>query len=304
MKVCFAEDIKREDSGKHKFLNRLAKEFKKKGIKIVGDNADILLHIGRNISKKKAKKRVMRVDGLILNKAQSYQKKNDKILKYIDKSDAVIYQSNFCEISYREFLGVSKQNKIIFNGADPNEFLPRDRKNFFLANCRWRPHKREKQICESFVHALERGLDSDLIVAGNAEKTIKHPRIRYPGWIHPNTLQRMLSEAIATIHLSWLDWCPNSMIESAVAGCPIIYSESGGSLEVGLGNGIAIEDEKWDFRHPCFLYDPPKMNEDQIIAAMFNMNRNDIKVEGKAFYISNIADQYISFFREVLACQK
>lgn len=300
MKVCFAEDIRREDSGKHKFLHRLAKEFKAKGIKVVDNNADILLHIGRNISKKKAKKVVMRVDGLILNKAQSYKKKNDKILRYINKSDAIIYQSLFCERSYRKFLGVKKKNKIIFNGANPNEFLPRDKKNFFLANCRWRPHKREKQTCESFIAALERGLDSDLIVAGNADKTIEHPRIRYAGWIHPNTLRRMLSEAIATIHLSWLDWCPNSMVESIVAGCPIIYSDSGGSSEVGFGYGIGIDDDNWDFKNPCYLYNPPKMDENDIIAAMFDLKNSDIKINGKEFHVSNIADEYILFFREVL----
>ncbi len=300
MKVCFAEDIKREDSGKHKFLHRLAKEFQNKGIKIVNNNADILLHIGRNISKKKAKKIVMRVDGLILNKAQSYRKKNSKILKYINKSDAVIYQSEFCKTSYELFLGVKKKNAVIFNGADPNEFFPRNKKNFFLANCRWRPHKRERQICESFIEASKRGLDSDLIITGNAEKLISHPRIKYLGWIPPKKLKKMLSRAISTIHISWLDWCPNSMVESIVAGCPVIYSDSGGSLEVGFSYGIGIDDENWDFRNPCYLYDPPRMNDDEIVEAMFNLKNNDIEIDGKEFYISNIADKYISFFREVL----
>ena len=81
MKICFSEDINRTDSGKHKFLNRLSTELKHVGMKIVKNDADVLLHIGRNISGLRAKKIIMRVDGLILNKAQSYEKKNKNIVQ-------------------------------------------------------------------------------------------------------------------------------------------------------------------------------------------------------------------------------
>ncbi len=294
MKVCFAEDIKREDSGKHKFLNCLAKEFVKRGVLIVNNDADILLHVGRNISKFRAKKIVMRVDGLILNKDQSYEKKNSQILKYINKSDAIIYQSQFCKKSYEKFLKVEKKNEVIFNGANPEDFLPRNRKNFFLANCRWRPHKREKEICQSFLTALKKGLNSSLIIAGNAEKTINHPNIKYVGWANTHELKTLLSGAISTIHLSWLDWCPNSIVESVVAGCPVIYSSSGGSPEIGCG--VKINDTNWDFKNPCFLYNPPQLNQDEIVNAMFYLKNNEIKVDKPELRIDKIAEKYLNFF--------
>ena len=95
MKVCIVEDITKEVSGKHKFLKRLAMCFQNKGLKIVDNNSDILLHIGRDykkIRKIDTKRIVMRIDGLILNKTKTYEKDNRKILKYINLSDAIVYQ--------------------------------------------------------------------------------------------------------------------------------------------------------------------------------------------------------------------
>jgi len=301
MKICFAEDINREDSGKHKFLKRLAASFLSKGIKIVENNGDILLHIGRNFSKFKCKKSVMRVDGLILNKDQEYEKKNRKIVKSINKSDGVIYQSIFCEKAYKNFLNINKKSAIIYNGASPSDFLPRNPKNYFLAFCRWRPHKRERQICESFVSAVNKGLDCDLIVAGEASKEIIHPRIKYIGWIDVLYLKTLLSGAIASIHLSWLDWCPNSMIESIVSGCPVIYSQSGGSGEVGRGSGVGIGDRQWDYKEAVSLYNPPPLNEEGIVSALFYLKHKKMEsIVREEFHIDNVANQYLYFFETIL----
>jgi glycosyltransferase involved in cell wall biosynthesis len=303
MKICIAEDIKRLDSGKHKFLNRLSKEIVNMGCQIVDDNADILLHIGRNIKGKSAKKIIMRVDGLILNLAQPYEKNNRKILKYINRSDAVIYQGDFCRDAYEKFLGVKKKNICIHNGADPSEFLKRDVTNYFFTYCRWRPHKRHRNICKGFINAIEKGLDSVLYIGGEVDQKerIDHPKINYLGWMPPDEIKACLGHAIATIHLSWLDWCPNSMVESIMAGCPIVYSDSGGSKEIGKFGGIPIHDTQWDFT-PTLLYEPPWINGNTIADALIEMKGKKFDVDREALSINNIAKKYVSFFREVL-CQ-
>ncbi|MHA1469198.1 MAG: glycosyltransferase [Candidatus Asgardarchaeia archaeon] len=293
--------LRRTDSGKHKFLNRLSTELRHIGIKIVDNDADVLLHIGRKISKLRAKKIIMRVDGLILNKAQSYEKKNKKILRYIGKSDAIIYQGVFCKKAYEKFLKVKKYNTCLHNGADPREFLKRDVHNYFFSYCRWRPHKRLNNICDGFIRALENGLDSFLYIAGDIDKNerINHPNIKYLGWISQDKIKKHLSHAIATIHLSWLDWCPNAMVESLVAGCPVLYSDSGGSGEIGRLGGIAIKDVQWDFS-PVFLYKPPILDVDAIAKALLSMNDNPIYPKAPGLDIGYIARNYLDFFYKVL----
>jgi len=304
MKVCILEDYNKEGSGKHKFLNRLARCFQKNGVKIVKDNADVLLHIGRDYKRMKkinTKKIVMRIDGLILNRSTDYDKSNRKIMKYINRSDAVIYQGSFCKNAYEKFLGINKKNVCIHNGADPNEFLNREVKNYYLTCCKWRPHKRLKNICEGFIEACNNGLDSVLYVGGKVEdkEKIRHPKIKYLGWKSTVEMKEYFAGAIASIHLSWLDWCPNAMVESIVAGCPIIYSNSGGSAEIGRYGGVEINDVQWDFK-PLFLYDPPKLNVKEISDALFYAKNNSIKIDSGDLYIENIAKQYISFFEDIL----
>ena len=301
MKICISENVNRQDSGKHKFLNRLSKRLVAMGCELVDNDADILLHIGRSITGKRAKKIIMRVDGLILNRSQPYEKNNRKILKYINKSDAVIYQGIFCRDAYERFLKVNKKNTYIPNGADPSEFLKRDVKNYYFSYCRWRPHKRHVNMCRGFINAVENGLDSMFYIGGEVDKKerIKHPNIKYLGWISPDDIKKYLSQAIATIHLSWLDWCPNSMVESIVAGCPIIYSDSGGSPEIGRFGGVPIKDVQWNFL-PTFLYEPPELSVEEISDAIFKVKECEIQIYNSELDIEEISKKYMDFFKEIL----
>jgi glycosyltransferase involved in cell wall biosynthesis len=297
MKISFGESIRRTDSGKHKFLARLAIEFKSLGIDIVGDNSDVHLHIGRNIDKK-CKLSVMRLDGLLFNTRVNYKKKNKKILDNINKSDSVVYQNEFCKEAYEKFLGIRKPNACISNGANPNEFGPRGKiENLFVAACKWRPHKRLEQVCSSFVQANNEGLDSDLYVFGDTDYKVNNERIHFLGWSETKKLNEFYSKAIASFHISWLDWCPNSMVESIVAGCPVIYTNSGGHKYIATGCGSEIEDRDWSFK-ACDLYDPPKLDERSIIAALFDLKKSKISVENKELHIRCIAEKYIQFFKD------
>tara|TARA_Y100000310_G_scaffold339539_1_gene432527 strand:+ start:451 stop:1359 length:909 start_codon:yes stop_codon:yes gene_type:complete len=300
MKICIPEDLSK-DSGKHKFLSRLSRQLKTMGCEFVKNNADILLHIGRNTSNQRAKKTIMRLDGLWFNTALDFNSANKKIQKYINKSDALIYQGQFCKEAYTRFLGINKFNSCIHNGAAKGEFQQRKIENILFAHCNWRPHKRLRVIQKSFLQALDKGLDADLVVSGKVspEEKKNHPRIKYRGWIKDKEIKELLSKAIATIHLSWLDWCPNSMIESIVAGCPVIYSDSGGSSEIGRGAGIPIKDKAWDFK-PCDHYNPPSLDTNEIADAMISLKNSDYKVNREDLLIHNIARQYLEFFRKVL----
>lgn len=303
MKVSFSLDVNKDnaDSGKHKFFIRMSKEMKKSGIKIVNKNADIHLSIPGTPSSSSSKINVLRLDGLILNSRWDYKKDNRKILKAINKSDALVYQGNFCREAYRRFLGITSKKEIVIpNGASPSEFLPRNRRNYFLANCKWRPHKRLKSIVKSFLMALDMGLDSDLVITGKADYKLKHPRIRYKGWVQKDKLARHLSKAIASIHLSWLDWFPNAMVEAVIADCPIIYTKSGGHEDVARNSGIGIKDTQWDFEI-CDLYDPPKISREEVAKSMIESKKgNNITGDRSDLHISLVASKYINYFESLL----
>ena len=304
MKVGFSVDINKNDadSGKHKFLIRLSKEMKKNGITIDNKKPDIFLFLtGQDICKK-AKKNVLRLDGLIFNTRWDYKSKNKKILKAINKSDALVYQGEFCQEAYQKFLGIINKTKaIIPNGADPDDFLPRNPKDFFLANCKWRPHKRLKSIVKSYLHALDKGLKSDLVITGKADYKYKHPKIKYVGWQKHKELRKLLSESVASLHLSWIDWCPNSMIEAIVANVPLIYSKSGGHIDLGEESGIGIEDIQWNFK-ACDLYSPPTVGKKEIANAMLYLerNKNIVYRNKEELNIKNVCKQYLEYFDTIL----
>jgi glycosyltransferase involved in cell wall biosynthesis len=304
VKVSFNFDPFKSDEtmdGKHRFLIRLANQMKKDGIKINSSKPDIHIFLPRGKRNKRARINVQRVDGLIMNTRWNYKVKNRKIKESIDKSGALIYQGRFCEQAYRKFLGIDYKNfAIIPNGAPPDEFIGRRPKNFFLANSKWRPHKRLKMIIKCFLTSLDKGLDADLIVTGKPDYNYKHPRIRYVGWKSRKELKKLLSKAIASMHLTWLDWCPNSMVEAIVAQCPVIYTKSGGHHEIAKDSGIGIKDTywKWDL---IDLYNPPRLNCNEVADAMLRLKNENIEYPiNKRLHIENVAYEYIKYFEKLL----
>jgi len=305
MRIGFSKNVNASDanSGKHKFFIRLATEMKTRGIKIDNKKPDVYIYLPTDKICQKAKINILRLDGLVMNTRWNYKAKNKEILKSIKHSDGIIYQGSFCKEAYNKFLKVkdNKKFKIIFNGASPDEFLPRNVKNYFLANSKWRPHKRLKDIIHSYIKALETGLKSDLLVTGDVGEKIKHPKIKYLGWKNSNELKILLSGAIASLHLTWLDWCPNSMIEAIVARCPVIYTKSGGHTEIAKNSGIGIKDKEWNFKL-IDLYNPPSIDGNAVAKAMLFLEKNKsiLYKERKDLDISCVCDKYLFYIKKFL----
>lgn len=299
MRVNICSNNPESQSGKHKFLSRLCNALQNKGIDILSDNPDVFLFMPGSCKHIKSKVNILRLDGLTIDNKVDFNSKNAKILKCIDMADAIVYQNTFCKQAYEKFLGINKPNTCILNGANKKEFLPRKVENIFLANANWRPHKRLDAICKSFLLAVENGLDANLIVTGEPIKKIKNKRIKYVGIQNYDQIAIWLSKAIASIHLTWIDWCPNSMVEAIVAGCPVIFSDSGGHPEVAKNNGISIKDTQWNFES-CDYYHPPMLNMNEIVNAYNSLINKEINVNNYYLNIDNIADQYIKFFKDFL----
>ena len=124
MKIGFCLDVNKKDadSGKHKFFIRLAHEMKRNGLEIDNKKPDVYIFLAGTKPNIRARLNVLRLDGLIMNTRWDYKSKNNKILKSIKQSDALIYQGEFCKKAYSKFLNINKNKCIIIhNGVSIKE---------------------------------------------------------------------------------------------------------------------------------------------------------------------------------------
>lgn len=316
MKILFPNG-KDPSTGKGFFAQRLKKELKKQGIKIITNpkkKHDISLNFVKIKNKSKTKK-IIRLDGVYFNKKQPWKKMNSKIAKNMNKADGIIYQSEYSKYMCKKYLGKFKgKTAIIPNGADPEYYknIEKAESNYkynFLAVSRWRPHKRLKDIIESFL--LANIPESCLFIIGNLEKSglnkieIKKYKniknIKFLNVLNQKQLASYYKLCNASIHLCWFDSCPNSVIEALTAGCPVISNNTGGTPElVNKAGGIVCGIDKTFNYNPVKLYSPPKIDRKIIVNALYDIIDNPIKVNVDSFNINNIAKQYIKFFKEFI----
>ena len=314
MRICIPATAGNPTTGKGFFCARLAKKFRQNGLEVISNpekKHDITLNIVK-VKGSKGKINVTRLDGVYFNTAEDYKKRNDTIKKNLHKSDAIIYQSKFGLKMCNQYLGKFKGPKtIILNGADPDFYshikpIQSDYKYGFIAISRWRPHKRLNDIIESFLLADIN--NSCLYIAGSInrsglppKKTKKLPkRIIFLGSLSQKVLAAHLLSCKASIHLCWIDCCPNSVVEAIAAEIPVISNNVGGTRElVEPSGGIVCNIDAPFHMKPCKLYSPPKINRNIIAEAMIKTTQEKLTIKNKHIQINQIATQYLNFFRSL-----
>jgi glycosyltransferase involved in cell wall biosynthesis len=309
----------REKTGKGKFAARLVNSWREMGIKITEDpkeKADIALHIGRMNYESKARKHVLRVGPACINNNMNWKKINHEKAQSVKKADAVIYQSRYSKKIYHNL--VCKSNKpetVIFNGADPRDYdvEPFDShfKNNFLASTRvWLKQKRLKTIIQSFLE-----IESDenrLIVCGDTQGIDKkyngHNNILFTGPVSDEVLSGFYKACNVMIHITWIDACPNSVVEALVAGLPVICTDQGGTHELleidnTIYNACTVlrHDSKFKYK-PVNLDKPPQSDELiwMLSVAMKRYAHELFGLNAKYLHIENIAKQYLKYFEKIL----
>ena len=302
MKVSFSVALK-PDSGKQVFACRLADAMRKKGVKIVEKKPDVNIVIVKGT--KKGCKNILRLDGVWMNSRVQWKEKNKKIRSHLMNCEGVIYQNEFCKEASDKLLGKTPQPwACIGNGIDPIVFSNINKlvhpKPYFMAMCKWRPHKRIHDIVKGF---LASGLEHnyDLMVFGDVEKPIKHPSIIYRGKQKNTRLLKALSSCVGTVHLAFVDWCPNSVVESIAAKKPVLHTDSGGTKLIVKNNGIMIKERKpWNFSI-IDLYDPPALDIDEIGEGYKKLTELEPIPNRPDLHINTIADEYITFIKKVMS---
>lgn len=277
-------------TGKGKFFQRLALAFPHVGVEVTRETKDHFdVYLDHNLFKIKTKKpKILRLNGVYQSTHINYKKINKDIQSNMHKADGVIYQGEFCRKMQEKYVGLHEKYVVIPNGAPILTSLPlcyKKTKEIFVASSRWRRHKRVKEIRAAFE--LADIPNSKLIVF---EKERDNEKIMFT-----------LRTATALLHLSWLDWCPNSVVEALANGCPVICSNQGGTKELikeGCGKVLPL-DMPYNMK-PINLYKPPPINLNKVAETM-RESLNWPRVKNN-FHIDiiNIATQYRDFLSKFI----
>lgn len=306
MKVLIPEPS--PTTGKGQFISRVMPELANLGVKVTHkpqDSHDLYLDIAKFRFKSKAKK-ILRLDGCYYDKhSSSHVKINKNIAKCLRQSDAAIYQSEWSKYMCDYYLGKAPgKSAVIHNGADYKFYEGIEpakssfKHNFFTAS-RWRHPKRLKEITKAFLKADIP--DSCLWVAGKPNFKVEDKRVKYLGHIYEKEMAKYLKMADAFIHISWVDACPNSVIESLCAGTPVVCNNVGGTPELVSNDGVICKIDK-PYNMGRVNHDkPPKIDMDALIRGIRSVVKQGIKVKyNDKFDIKFVAKRYVDFFKLVL----
>lgn len=245
---------------------------------------------------------ILRLDGLYFDLKANNKDRNKSIFKAYKEFDHIVFQSKFSRDMYFAFVGERDKTSIIYNGAPIKNYNSSiaSAQQIFLDEpltpkleqtrygCRtyvcassWRRHKRLEEIVDAFcTKHLE---DSCLIVFGNnipqevRDKISHSPNIDVYGEYHGfQEIDHYYLMADAFIHLSWLDWCPNAVVEAISCGLPIICSHNGGTHELlerfnHPGKVLKLEDD-YIIGTEVDLYNPPEIDIDYLAQEIANAN--------------------------------
>lgn len=296
MKIAIPTLKDKPKTGKGYMIKRLAEGFRKLGHAVVTDNGDVALHVGKRY-KCKAKKHVLRLGALHIDKNQKWKKLNAPKKEAYEYADGVVYQSHFSrKLVHQFFGGASCHEAIIHNAAtlDAEPFESDFKVNFLAAAREWLPQKRMGDIVEAFIKAEIP--DSCLWIAGNGKSLDNHYNsIRYMGLVLPETLARLMAMANALIHIVWIDASPNVVAEAQAIGCPVICSANGGTKELVTNGKVLGLEQPYTFK-PVNLKKPPKANTDLLAQTMTEYVEKGERTKEYDW----AAIRYIEFFNKVL----
>jgi len=281
--------------GPHIFCERLKNELIRMGLEY-GERSINHLNIISG-SPQTGKNNLLRLDGLYFNKSHP---ENQPIFSAYNSFDHIIFQGKFCRDQYEAFTGIKKPHSIIRNGVPDSFFdshspaFESDYPKVLIASASWRRHKRIEEVVEAFKSP--RLKDIMLVILGGCSGP-DLPNICYLPKINPEDLPGFYQAADAMIHLSWLDWCPNTVVEGLASGLPVLCSHNGGTKELVKEDGIVLKlEEDYEIGSALDLYNPPKVDINIIIEGILKIIEMPKIKERKDLKIENIATQYSGVF--------
>jgi len=279
MKVLFDNVNLDSRSGPNNFAKKLKKE-----LTLERYDCEVLAHLDKEfvpdiqlsfiMSHYKFAPIIQRLDGIYFNSEQDFNDLNRPIRATYDAAELVIFQSEFNKKLSEKWFGKKERSKVIRNGASLSQIeniLPTDHESLkkfsdiWCCASSWRPHKRLSDNVRYFLENASK--ESVLLVAGSGATRedfsecadLLGSRIFYIGDLDWESLIGIYKRSSHFIHLSWLDHCPNVVVDARASGCHIVCSSSGGTKEIAGENSTIIQEEEWDLS-PVKLYHPPSID--------------------------------------------
>lgn len=309
--------------GPANFMNNLRASWEKQGLVKTSFYFNPLndCNIFANLAKlARLKKFFFRLDGInydLLAEASEKHRANGDMLRGAKLAQGVIFQSRFSKRLFEDILGYKPPKQIIIhNGTNLDIFKRgngeeiRHRLNIpddafvFVTSAKWRIHKRLKSIVTSFAEFRQRhpDLKTFLLVIGEHEN-LNVENVIFLQRIDNRLLPLYYSAANVYLFYSWLDNCPNSVVEAISCGLPTICTNQGGThelVEMSHGGIVVDADEPFPFKE-VELYNPPTPDMAKIAAAMddvcahYTRYVNDIRRE--IFDIDSVSKAYYEFIK-------
>jgi glycosyltransferase involved in cell wall biosynthesis len=262
---------------------------------------------------------VLRVDGISFDLAlgaEELDRRNNPIFDGIDSATGVIFQACFCRDLIARFHRLPAcPYTIIPNGVDIDIFSPRGINHrdslgipmesvVFMSSAKWRAHKRLDAVIKAFVQFQEiSGKSAYLVVLGALDKVPDGipDRVYLIGHVSSDDLPAWYRSADLFLFLSWLDYCPNTVVEALACGLPVVCTNQGGTRELVemTGGGIVVEaDAPYAFQ-PLELYRPPQPDSDAVLRGVLEAveHRHELSasIDRKAIDIDVVARKYVAF---------
>ena len=246
---------------------------------------------------KKIVPRIIRLDGIYFNIDQDFKSLNKRIKETYISSDIAIFQSNFNKSLISKWFGEHQNGHVILNGANTDlisKIQKADMSETFgnreVWSCAssWRPHKRLSENIRYFVEKSDS--EAILLIAGKGVtkedfagfESLVNNRVFYLGHLSWESLVSLYKTSTTFLHLSFLDHCPNVVVDAAACGCTIVCSSAGGTSEIHSNKKIVVEDINWDYS-PIDLYNPPHLDFEST-EVQFNKGVYDLSIASEKYY--------------------
>ena len=263
---------------------------------------------------------IYRVDGIGYDKSRSKEHlkaMNNMIIDGINNAIGVVYQTEHSKNLAEKILDVKpKKSTIIINGTNLDKFNTKgdnyrgtlnipETALVFISSAKWRPQKRLEDIVEIFkLFKNQYESETYLIIVGKKKENDAENNIIYLPIVENEDMPKYLRTADIYLFFSWLDACPNSVLEAVACNLPVICTNQGGTKEIikATNGGIIVNADKVFYYELTDLQNPPKPDYEKIINAMTQMTADvefyKNQIDTTKIDINYVAASYYRFIEE------
>ena len=303
MNILFDNVDWNSTAGPHWFGRKLASHLNQNGHGINTGNDDVQLSIVMASQKREGLPLIQRLDGIYYDTAKDYVQMNAPIKATYDVADGVVFQSEWSKKLVESQFGPAKKYAIINNGTDIDviQSIPPatgldDFDKVWSCASSWfyedGTQRYIKRLEENIRYFQEHSGENDILCIAGDVRDFKNPdddKIVFLGELGLTELFSVYRRSDYFIHLGRFDNCPNVVVDARAAGCHIICSSLGGTIEVAGKDATVIEEDEWDFV-PFECNVPSSLD---FSGKMKNRYEKDISIDF-------VSDRYLEFFGEFI----